>query len=101
MDRHTRSGVGEPRRCEGVEGSSDEADSRACCRFGAERLSQAPVDSVLEREPFSYWHEDQWKSGFYDPSSKVFVGKTIDGRVNTVMTKVEKSYISRLQGRRP
>lgn len=64
-------------------------------------VSQADIDTVLEREPFSYWHEDQWKSGFYDPKSKVFVAKTIDGTVNTVMTNVDKAYVSRLQKERP
>ena len=35
--------------------------------------------------------------GYYDPNSKVFVAKTIDGNTNTVMTNINKAYIDRLQ----
>ena len=52
---------------------------------------------MLERAPFSYHHEDQYKIGSYDPDSKICVAKTIDGNVNTVMTNVEQGYIDRLR----
>jgi len=51
----------------------------------------------LQEEPFSCYHDDQWKMGYYDPNSKLFVAKTADGNLNTVMTNVDKSYIDRLQ----
>ncbi|MDU0294016.1 polymorphic toxin-type HINT domain-containing protein [Saccharothrix longispora] len=56
----------------------------------AQRLEQRGVSSedaraVLAGEPFSYYHEEQWKLGYYDAQSKVFVAKTIDGNVNTVI----------------
>lgn len=93
--------------CEGIGDITYEAADEAedFTRHALQRLEQRGVSAeeakaVLEREPFSYYHDDQWKTGYYDPSSKVFVAKTVDGNVNTVMTNVEKAYINRLQGRR-
>ncbi|MER7009694.1 hypothetical protein ABT297_42555 [Dactylosporangium sp. NPDC000555] len=63
-------------------------------------VTAGDAQAVLAREPFSYYHEDQWKMGYYDPKSKVFVAKTIDGNVNTVMTNVDQAYINRLRGGR-
>ncbi|MHB9858953.1 hypothetical protein [Streptomyces sp. YIM S03343] len=61
-------------------------------------VSAEDAQAVLGRESFSYKHEDQWKMGYCDPKSKVFVAKTVDGNVNTVMTNVDQAYINRLQG---
>jgi hypothetical protein len=36
--------------------------------------------------------------GYYDPKSKLFVAKTVDGNVNTVIDNVQSSYINRLRG---
>ena len=69
-------------------------------RLEGRGVSQEDAQAVLQRTPFSYYHEDQWKLGFYDSRSKVFVAKTIDGNVNTVMTNVSPAYINRLQGGR-
>ncbi len=66
------------------------------------RVSEAQAKKVLDRDPFTYFHDGQWKFGYYDPSSKIFIGKTIDGNLTTVMINVDKAYIRRLQqaGRR-
>ncbi|MFG2999081.1 SpvB/TcaC N-terminal domain-containing protein [Streptomyces sp. NPDC048340] len=78
----------------------DTFTGHAMQRLERRGVSEEDARSVLGREPFSYFHEGQWKSGYYDPNSKVFVGKTIDGNVNTVMTNVDKAYINRLQNQR-
>ncbi|WP_433270824.1 RHS repeat-associated core domain-containing protein [Actinosynnema sp. CS-041913] len=81
----------------GVVGEADDFTRHAMQRLEQRGVSAEDARAVLGRESFSYRHEDQWKLGHYDPSSKVFVAKTIDGNINTVMTNVDKSYIDRLQ----
>lgn len=71
-------------------------------RHAVQRLQQRGVSeedaqAVLERTPFSYRHDDQYKIGYYDPDSKIFVAKTVDGNINTVMTNVDQAYINRLR----
>jgi hypothetical protein len=63
-------------------------------------VSSEDASAVLARQPFSYYHDGQWKLGYYDPNSKVFVARTVDGNVNTVMTNIDQAYINRLQGGR-
>jgi RHS repeat-associated protein len=80
--------------------AADEFTGHAMQRLEQRGVSQEDAQAVLQRTPFSYYHDDQWKLGYYDPGSKVFVAKTVDGNVNTVMTNVDQSYINRLQGGR-
>ncbi|MFG2881566.1 RHS repeat-associated core domain-containing protein [Streptomyces sp. NPDC048297] len=78
----------------------DEFTLHATQRLEQRGVSAEDAQAVLGREPFSYNHDDQWKLGYHDPRSKVFVAKTVDGNVNTVMTNVDQAYINRLQGGR-
>lgn len=76
--------------------ASSAADAFTC--HAIQRLEQRGVSAedaqaVLSRQPFSYHHDDQWKMGYYDPGSKVFVARTVDGNVNTVMANVSQAYI--------
>ena len=64
-------------------------------------ISPAKVDAAMARPSFSYWHESQWKIGYYDPATKVFVGKTIDGTVNTVIGDATPGYIKNLKKAQP
>jgi RHS repeat-associated protein len=75
----------------------DEFTSHAMQRMVRRGVSEEDARAVLDRDPFSYWHGDQWKLGYYDPNSRVFVAKTIDGNVNTVITDVNPSYIDHLK----
>jgi hypothetical protein len=81
-------------------GKADDFTLHAMQRLEQRGVSTGDAQAVLGREPFSYKHDDQWKLGYYDPNSKVFVAKTIDGNINTVMTNVDQAYINRLQGGR-
>lgn len=78
-------------------GATDDFTSHAMQRLEQRGVSVEDAQAVLAREPFSYMHDGQWKMGYYDPNSKVFVAKSIDGNVNTVMTNVTKAYINGLQ----
>jgi hypothetical protein len=104
------SGHDESCACEGIgeitwEGEvADDVDDvagltdHALQRLEGRGVSADQARSVLQKEPFSYYHDGQWKMGYYDPRSKVFIAKTIDGNINTIMTNVDKAYIGRLQG---
>ncbi|WP_159106761.1 hypothetical protein [Streptomyces rishiriensis] len=63
-------------------------------------VSPEEAEKVLGNQPFSYLHDDQWKTGYYDSGSRVFIAKAIDGNVNAVMTNVDRAYINRLTGGR-
>ncbi|TMR03451.1 sugar-binding protein [Actinomadura soli] len=76
----------------------DDFTGHALQRLEDHGVSAEDARAVLERDPFSYYHEDQWKLGYYDPQSKVFVAKTIDGNVNTVIVNASRAYIDRLMG---
>jgi hypothetical protein len=68
-------------------------------RLAQRGVSPEQAQSILDSaNPFSYYHDDQWKTGYYDPSSKIFIATTIDGNINTVMTNVAQAYINRLLG---
>jgi hypothetical protein len=82
------------------EQADDEAGdftNHAIERMQRRGVSESDAKAVLNRQPFSYEHEGQWKLGYYDPGSRVFIAKTIDGNINTVMVDVSRSYIDRLQ----
>ncbi|MBS2965460.1 DUF4258 domain-containing protein [Actinocrinis puniceicyclus] len=79
---------------------ANDLTNHAIQRLGQRGVSEEDARAVLGRDPFSYYHDDQWKLGYWDPKSKVFVAKTIDGNINTVMTDVDQAYINRLQGGR-
>ncbi|WP_052848920.1 ricin-type beta-trefoil lectin domain protein [Streptomyces avicenniae] len=74
--------------------------SHALQRLSQRGVSPEEAERVLGNQPFSYLHDDQWKTGYYDSGSKIFIAKTIDGNINTVMTNVDRAYINRLTGGR-
>ncbi|MET9624992.1 ricin-type beta-trefoil lectin domain protein, partial [Streptomyces sp. NPDC006464] len=86
---------------EEVADHADDLTGHAIQRLRDRGVSEADARAVLERAPFSYYHEGQWKNGFYDPKSKVFVGKTIDGNINTIIIEASNDYVARLKKARP
>ncbi|WP_137994224.1 DUF4258 domain-containing protein [Streptomyces vilmorinianum] len=101
-DSCTCEGIGDitPRAVPKAANPADDFTRHAMQRLEQRGVSAEDAQAVLRREPFSYHHDDQWKMGYCDPNSKVFVAKTVDGNINTVMTNVDRSYINRLQGGR-
>lgn len=51
-------------------------------------------------ESFRCFHEGVWKTGFYDPVSKVLVG-SVNGEVTTVFGNATAKYISNLKAAHP
>ena len=71
----------------------------------AERMTQRGIsidalDSTLTQQPFQYWHEGVWKTGYYDPLTKIFAG-TVDDTVTTVIGKATQNYINNLKAVTP
>ncbi len=54
-------------------------------------------DILRNTKPFEYFHEGVMKRGYYDKSSKVFIGQIKSSRtITTVIDNVEQSYINNL-----
>jgi hypothetical protein len=52
--------------------------------------------TISNSKPFQYFHEGVWKTGFYDPVTKIFVGQAGE-TVTTVIANVKPQYIENLQ----
>ncbi|WP_433327514.1 hypothetical protein [Spirillospora sp. CA-294931] len=70
-------------------------------RLKDRHVTMEEARKVLTQTPFSYWHEDQWKTGYWDPELQIFIGKTIDGNINTIIDPADRQYIENLKSRRP
>ena len=75
---------------------SFEVSEHAALRMTQRRVSIDEAESLLSQEPFSYFHGDAWKSGYYDSTSRLSVG-TANGRVTTVVTRATPNYINNLK----
>ncbi len=67
----------------------------------AERMTERGVsidgaEAALTRDPFPYFHDGVWKTGYYDPGQKLFLG-SVDGNITTVITRATASYIRNLK----
>ncbi|MBP6997266.1 MAG: hypothetical protein KBB39_14110 [Phycicoccus sp.] len=58
------------------------------------------AEATLQQKPFQYFQQEVWKTGYYDPASKIFVG-TVNGRVTTLIDNVTPKYIANLQAVTP
>jgi hypothetical protein len=62
-------------------------------------ISIGALDDALAQQPFQYWHEGVWKTGYYNPTTKVFAG-TVNGQVTTVI-KTGPNYVNNLKAATP
>ena len=59
------------------------------------------VQAAIENgESFLYFREGAWKTGFYDPNSRIFVG-SIENRITTVITNVGANQIAKMKAAKP
>ncbi|MBX9472844.1 RHS repeat-associated core domain-containing protein [Microcella sp.] len=80
--------------------TSLEVTEHAARRLTSRSISIETAESVLSRQPFPYFHADEWKLGFYNPASGIFLG-SVDGRVTTVIDRVSQGYIDNLRAVQP
>jgi hypothetical protein len=77
-----------------------DVSAHAAERMTGRGLSIEAVESTLKNPSFPYWHEGAWKTGYYDPSTRAFVG-TVNGQVTTVIGKASPNYINNLKAAHP
>lgn len=75
--------------------------SHALARMAERGVSRERVLRIVGTvEPFRYYHQKQWKTGYYDADGGIFVASS-GGVVITVFTHVAPRYIERLKRARP
>lgn len=73
-----------------------EVSSHAARRMTQRGISIDVVESTLTHSPFQYFHQGVWKSGYYDPAARTFIG-TVDDTVTTVIDNASPNYIQNLR----
>jgi type VII secretion system ESX-1 substrate len=69
-------------------------------RLAIRSISVDEVESTTAMAPFRYYHEQTWKTGYYDPVNNLFVG-TVRGKITTVIRPRNTNYINNLKAARP
>ncbi|MCE3233614.1 MAG: Rhs family protein, partial [Rickettsiaceae bacterium] len=65
-------------------------------------ISTADVESLVNKgESFNYYHDGEWKLGYYNSDSQLFVAQSQSGKVITVINNVSKNYINNLRNSQP
>jgi hypothetical protein len=77
-----------------------EVTEHAALRMTERGISINAAEAALAQTPFLYFHNKVWKSGYYDPTSKIFIG-TVGGRITTVINNAEPGYIENLKAAVP
>jgi hypothetical protein len=72
----------------------------AARRMTQRGISIDAVESTLSHPSFHYFHQGVWKTGYYDPVARTFVG-TVDDTVTTVIHNASPNYIQNLQAATP
>ena len=62
-------------------------------------ISQETLNQALGVEPSRYYHDGLWKLGYYDPSTRTFVGRAAD-TIKTV-TRAAPGDIDNLKANMP
>jgi hypothetical protein len=63
------------------------------------KLGIKGITSALKMQPFKYYHEGVWKLGYYDPATRVFLGRV--GTTITTVFKTSQNYINNLMSLKP
>ncbi len=69
-------------------------------KMEARKITAEQVKNVLQSQSFSYYHEGTWKTGYYDPASKIFVGR-VGNKITTVINNVTPNYVRNKINARP
>lgn len=60
-------------------------------------LSLNDLLTTLSKEPFPYKQEGEWRVGYDDAETKLFMGSTQDGVVTTVIDKASQKHIDNVK----
>jgi hypothetical protein len=58
------------------------------------------VSAITVGESFPYFHDGEWKDGFYERESRIFVGVARD-TITTVVSGLSRRYIDKLKAGAP
>ncbi|WHP16203.1 RHS repeat-associated core domain-containing protein [Cellulomonas sp. ES6] len=72
----------------------------AALRMTQRGISSDAAEATLAHQPFPYFHKGAWKTGFYDPASRIFLG-SVNGEVTTVIRGASPNYIDNLKAATP
>lgn len=85
-----------------TENQSPKISNHAMQRMSERGISQEQVKNTMQQKPFEYFHDSSWKNGYYDASTKVFVGQAKgSGQVTTVINNASPNYINNLKSPKP
>ena len=74
-----------------------ELSNHALQRMRQRGITREQVEETLRNErPFHYFHEGEWKVGYYNRSSGIFVSQ-VRGTIVTVITQVRAQYVENLR----
>jgi RHS repeat-associated protein len=75
-----------------------EVGEHAALRAAERHVSIDAIErTVASQQPFPYFHNGVWKTGYYDAVNRIFVG-TVDNVVTTVIGGASPRYIANLKG---
>jgi hypothetical protein len=77
-----------------------EVTDHAALRLTQRGISIDQAEATLGKQPFQYYYKGAWQTGYYDSSSKIFIG-SVDGRITTVINNVNQNYINNLLAATP
>lgn len=80
--------------------TSLEVSEHAALRMTQRGISIDAAEATLAQQPFPYFHQGAWKTGFYDPASRIFLG-SVNGEVTTVIRGASPNYINNLKAATP
>ena len=80
--------------------ASLEVTEHAALRMTQRGVSIDAAEATLAQRPFQYFHQNAWKTGYYDPASRIFLG-SVNGRVTTVISRATPNYIENLKAAVP
>ncbi len=80
--------------------SSLEVSEHAALRMTQRGVSIDAAEAALAQKPFQYFHNQVWKSGYYNSASGVFLG-SMNGRITTVIGRASTNYIDNLKAAVP
>jgi hypothetical protein len=77
-----------------------EVTFHAALRMAQRGISIDQAEATLSQQPFQYFYQGAWQTGYYDPASRIFIGSA-NGRITTVIKNVSQNYINNLLAAKP
>jgi RHS repeat-associated protein len=70
--------------------------NHALLRIAERNITLKQVEeTILNGDTFKYFHEGEWKQGYYNPKTKLFIG-SVGNRITTIIDNVKQKYIDNL-----